>query len=135
MQTFIQRLFGLTLRELGRALPLFAYLFLAIAGSVASKAARDALFLDRFSANELPYVDIAIAAIVGFVAGIYIRVGSKTNIRNIQIGTLLAFAASSIAFWAYTVRTGERTSDLVFAAIYIWVGVLSVLAPTQVWTL
>jgi AAA family ATP:ADP antiporter len=135
MQTFIQRLFGLTLRELGRALPLFAYLFLAIAGSVASKAARDALFLDRFSANQLPYVDIAIAVIVGLVAGVYIRVGARTNLRNLQIGTLLAFAVSALGFWAYTVETRQATSNVVFAAIYIWVGVLSVLAPTQVWTL
>jgi len=39
-----------------------------MAGSVVSKAARDALFLDRFQATDLPYVDIAIALIVGLLA-------------------------------------------------------------------
>ena len=62
-------------RELRRSLPLFGYLFLTMAGSVASKAARDALFLDRFRAQDLPYADIAIAVIVGVVAGAYIRAG------------------------------------------------------------
>jgi hypothetical protein len=33
---------------------------------VASKATRDALFLDRYRAAELPYVDIAIAVLVGW---------------------------------------------------------------------
>jgi len=131
---FVQRLIGLTPRELGRALPLFAYLFLAMAGSVASKAARDALFLDRFRATDLPYVDIAIALIVALVAGVYIRVGARTNLRNVQMGSLLAFAGSAIAFWWYATM-GAGDSGALFVAIYVWVGVLSVLVPMQVWTL
>jgi AAA family ATP:ADP antiporter len=135
MQTVAERVLGLTPRELGRALPLFAYLFLTLAGSVASKAARDALFLDRFRATDLPYVDIAIAVIVGLVAGVYIRAGSHTTLRNVQIGSLLAFAASAIAFWWFAVGAEAGQSDTLFIVIYIWVGVLSVLIPTQVWTL
>src|SRR5918994_4601300 len=95
----MERALGLTGAELRRAFPIFAYLFLTMASSVASKAARDALFLDRFRAIDLPYVDIAIAVIVGLIAGIYIRVGERTNVRNVQIGSLFAFAASSVVFW------------------------------------
>ena len=65
MTTLIERALGMTGAELRRAFPLFAYLFLTMASSVASKAARDALFLDRYRAIDLPYVDIAIAALVG----------------------------------------------------------------------
>ena len=50
----LQRLLGMNARELRRALPLFAYLFLTMAGSVASKSARDALFLERYEAVDLP---------------------------------------------------------------------------------
>src|SRR5687768_10700140 len=67
MFILVQRVLGLTPRELARTLPLFAYLFLTMAGSVASKAARDALFLDRYAATDLPYVDIAIAVLVGLL--------------------------------------------------------------------
>jgi ATP:ADP antiporter, AAA family len=132
MLTLVQRVLGLTPRELGRAVPLFAYLFLTISGSVASKAARDALFLDRFPVTALPYVDIAVAGIVGLLAGVYIRVGAMTSVRNVQIASLLTFAASALLFWA-----GTRGSDspLLFAVVYVWVGALSILVPTQVWTL
>jgi AAA family ATP:ADP antiporter len=135
MLTLSQRLLGLTPRELRRALPLFAYLFLTMAGTVASKASRDALFLDRYDATSLPYVDIAIAVLVGLVVGVYIRAGARTNLRNVQIVSLLTFAATAIVFWWNAVDAPERDSGPLFIAIYIWVGLLSVLAPTQVWTL
>lgn len=136
MLSFTQRVFGLRPRELARAIPLFAYLFLIMAGTVASKAARDALFLDRFRAIDLPYVDIAIAIIVGLVAGLYIRAGERTNVRNVQIGSLVAFAASSVAFWWLAEgRAAGEPSAALLVVIYIWVGVLSVLVPSQVWTL
>lgn len=134
MLTLVERLLGLSGRELRRALPLFAYLFLTISSSVASKAARDALFLGRFDAIDLPYADIAIAVLVGFVVSFYIRVGSRTNLRNLQIGSLLAFAVSSVLFWTMASDEG-RESGTLFIVIYIWVGVLSVLLPMQVWTL
>lgn len=134
MLIVVERLLGLSGRELRRALPLFAYLFLTISSTVASKAARDALFLGRFDAVALPYVDIAIAVLVAFVASLYIRAGSRTNLRNLQIGSLLAFAVSAAGFWALANQSG-RESGTLFIVIYIWVGVLSVLLPTQVWTL
>lgn len=139
MSSLSQRVLGLAPRELGRALPLGAYLFLTMAGSVASKAARDAMFLDRFPATSLPYVDIAVAVLVGLVAGVYIRLGARTNLRNVQIASLLAFAASALVFWwsarAAATPGGAVEGGTVFVLIYVWVGALSVLVPSQVWTL
>ena len=132
MLTLVQRVLGLTPRELARALPLFAYLFLTMAGSVASKAARDALFLDQFPVTALPYVDIAVAVLVGLLAGAYIRLGARTNVRNAQIISLLSFAATAVVFWWFA-ASGEARTILVI--IYVWVGAMSVLVPTQVWTL
>jgi AAA family ATP:ADP antiporter len=121
-------------RELRRSLPLFLYLFLTMAGSVASKAARDALFLARFPAQDLPYADIAIALIVGVVASVYIRAGERLNLRNLQVASLVGFAVSAVGFWWWSTASGEE-SQTAFVLIYIWVGVLSVLGPAQVWTL
>ncbi len=133
MQSTIERLLGLNKRELQRAWPLFGYLFLTMAGSVASKAARDALFLHRFQATDLPYVDIAIAALAGLSAALYIRIGHRTNLRNLQVGALVFFSTTALGFWLWTARTPE--SGPLFVTIYVWVGVLSVLAPSQVWML
>jgi AAA family ATP:ADP antiporter len=134
MLPILQRLLGMNARELRRALPLFGYLFLTMAGSVASKSARDALFLERYEAVDLPYVDIAIALIVGVVASVYIRAGERLNLRNLQVASLLAFGLSALGFWWWATTPGDE-SPVLFLLIYVWVGVLSVLVPAQVWTL
>jgi AAA family ATP:ADP antiporter len=134
MLSLAGRALGLTSRELRRAFPLFLYLFLTMASSVASKAARDALFLDRYRAIDLPYVDIAIALLVGAVASLYLWIGHRTNLRNLLIGSIGFFAANALLFWWWAAMA-EYESGALFVALYIWVGVFSVLAPSQVWTL
>src|ERR687889_2928462 len=99
----MERALGLTGKELRRAFPIFAYLFLTMASSLASKAARDALFLDRYRAIDLPYVDIAIAVLVGIAASAYIRIGQRTNLRNLQVGSLIFFAFNAVVFWSWSV--------------------------------
>ena len=99
----MERALGLTWAELRRAFPIFAYLFLTMSSSVASKAARDALFLDRYRAIDLPYVDIAIAVLVAVAASAYIRVGHRLNLRNLQVGSLVFFAANALVFWWWSV--------------------------------
>src|SRR5688572_29827903 len=130
----MERALGLTWAELRRAFPIFAYLFLIMSSSVASKAARDALFLDRYRAIDLPYVDIAIAVLVGFAASAYIRFGYLTNLRNLQVGSLIFFAVNALVFWWWSIVAAEE-SGVMFVVIYLWVGAFSVLAPSQVWTL
>lgn len=134
MAAILERLFGLNNRELQRSLPLFGYLFLTMAASVASKAARDALFLEQFAAVDLPYADIAIALIVGSVMSVYLRLGERLNLRNLQVMSLLGFAVSALALWWWAASSARGNASLFFI-IYLWVGVLSVLAPAQVWTL
>ena len=134
MIALAERVLGLTGKELRRAFPIFAYLFLTMASSVASKAARDALFLDRYRAIDLPYVDIAIAVLVGIAATVYIWVGYRTNLRNLQVGSLIFFAVISLSFWLWAAVSSYESGAL-FILIYIWVGVFSVLAPSQVWTM
>ncbi len=134
MFSVAERVLGLSAKELRRAFPLFAYLFLTITASVASKAARDALFLDRYRAIDLPYVDIAIAVLVGLAASLYIWIGHRTNLRNLQVLSLVFFALNALLFWLWSVLASYESSAL-FIIIYVWVGVFSVLAPSQVWTL
>ncbi|HEX6217108.1 MAG TPA: Npt1/Npt2 family nucleotide transporter [Vicinamibacterales bacterium] len=130
----MERALGVTGAELRRAFPIFAYLFLTMASSVASKAARDALFLDRYRAIDLPYVDIAIAVLVGIAASTYLRLGHRLNLRNLQVGSLVFFAVNALVFWSWSAFASHE-SGVLFVVIYLWVGVFSVLAPSQVWTL
>jgi ATP/ADP translocase/HEAT repeat protein len=132
MIAVVERLLRLHPGEGRRGLLLFTYLFLIIASFVVSKAARDALFLERYSALQLPFVDMAIGLLVGAVVALYIRVGRTTTLPALQSGSLILLAATSLLFW--WLSTGASESWL-FPVIYVWVGMFGVLAPAQVWTL
>ena len=72
------------------------------------------------------------ACFVGFVVALYLRVGRRTSLGNLLVASPLVFAATCVLFWALTHYA--RPSWL-YSAFYVWVGMLGVLAPTQVWTL
>jgi AAA family ATP:ADP antiporter len=129
---FVERLLRLHPGEGRRGLLLFSYLFLIISSFVVSKAARDALFLERYSAIQLPIVDIAIALLVGVVVAVYIRIGRRVSLPMLQAGSVLLLAATSLLFWWLSLRVSPTW---LFPVIYVWVGMFGVLAPAQVWTL
>jgi AAA family ATP:ADP antiporter len=126
------RVLGIRPGEFERGVLLFAYLFLVIASFVAGKATRDALFLNRFSARDLPYVDIAVAVLVGIWVAIYIRVGRYVSVRTLLAGSLVFFASNSLLFW-YLSQWRDR--PWVLPLVYVWVGMFGVVAVAQVWTL
>ena len=57
----VARIFGIRPGEVGRGVLLFSYLFLVVGSFIAAKSSRDAMFLSRFSAIELPFVDLPVA--------------------------------------------------------------------------
>src|SRR5215208_7173500 len=126
------RVLGIRPGELERGFLLFAYLFLVIGSFVAGKATRDALFLYRFSARQLPYVDIAVALLVGVWVAIYIRLGQHVSVRTLISGSLVFFASNSLLFW-YLSHAHE--APWVLPVVYVWVGMSGVIAAAQVWTL
>ena len=118
--------------ELRRGVPLFAYLFLVIASYLVGRVVRDSLFLSRFQAAQLPYADIATALTVGVVIAVYMRVGRRSNLRNLLLGSLLLFASNCVLFWGLA---RFYPVSWLYPVIYAWDGIFGVLAPTQVWTL
>jgi AAA family ATP:ADP antiporter len=132
MSGMVERLLRLHRGEGRRGLLLFTYLFLIIASFVASKAARDALFLERYSAVQLPLADMAIGVLVGVVVSIYIRAARRFTLPVLQSGSLIFLAANSLLFWWLSTHID---ADWLFPVIYVWVGMFGVLAPAQVWTL
>jgi ATP:ADP antiporter, AAA family len=118
--------------DLGKGALLCAYLFLVISSYVIGKVARDALFLARFPARELPYADMAIALLVGAVVAAYVRVSRHTSVRNLLAGSMIVFSANCALFW---LLVHLYHLPWLYPAFYIWVGIFGVLAPAQVWTL
>jgi ATP:ADP antiporter, AAA family len=123
---------GLRPREVSRGILLFAYLFLIVSSFIAGKAARDALFLARFGALQLPYVDIAVALLVGLWLWAYLRAGRFISLRRLVSASLLFFASNALLFW-YLSKYAD--APWVLPIVYVWVGLFGVVAPAQVWML
>jgi AAA family ATP:ADP antiporter len=132
MKGWLHRILNIDPGDLGSGLLLSSCLFLVISCYVIGKVARDALFLARFQAVQLPYADIASGILVGFVVAGYLRLGSRTSLRSLLVGSQLFFAANCAAFW---VLAHFYRPAWLYPVFYIWVGIFGVLAPTQVWTL
>src|SRR5689334_5267125 len=119
----LDRLLQVRRGESARAVLLFTYLFLIIASSVVTKAARDPIFQEKFTSARLPYVDMASALSVAAVMGIYLRISRRIGLRSLIIGTLLASAAATVGFW-FIVRVREPLWML--PIFYVWASVSSV---------
>ena len=91
MVNALERILNLRPGEFRRGILLFLYLFLVLTSFVVGKAARDAMFLDRFQAVQLPYADFTVALIVGLVVAPYIRLGRHVSLRTLLVGSLLFF--------------------------------------------
>jgi ATP:ADP antiporter, AAA family len=132
MKQWIERALNIQPGDLGRGILLCSCLFLIISSYVTGRVARDALFLARFQAVQLPYVDIASAVLVGIVVVGYVRLGRKASLRSLLVGSQSFFAINCVFFWALA---HYYHPTWLYPAFYIWVGLFGVLAPTQVWTL
>src|SRR5215471_20474996 len=132
MKGWLRRVLNFDPEDLGRGLLLSSCLFLVISCYVIGKVSRDALFLARFQAVQLPYADIASGIFVGFVVAGYLRLGRHTSLRTLLVVSQLFFAAHCVAFWMIA---HFYHPAWLYPVFYIWVGIFGVLAPTQVWTL
>jgi len=132
MKRWIERVLNVHPGDLGRGTLLSSCLFLIISSYVTGKVARDALFLGRFQAVQLPYVDMASAALVGVVIAAYVYLSRRVSLRTLLVGSQLFFAANCALFWALA---HYYHMTWLFPIFYVWVGIFGVLAPTQMWTL
>ncbi len=132
MKGWLHRILNIDPEDLVRGLLLSSCLFLVISCYVIGKVARDALFLERFEAVQLPYADIASGILVGFVVAGYLRLGRHTSLATLLVGSQLLRASNCAAFW---VLAHFYHPVWLYPVFYIWVGTFGVLAPTQVWTL
>lgn len=128
----IEQIMDLRPGDLRRGVPLFFYLFLVMSCNVVGKVARAALFLDKFSAKQLPFADISVAVLVVFVAAAYLRISRRVSLRNLLAGSAVFFAANCLLFWWLA---HFHHPAWLYPVFYVWVGVFGVIAPMQVWKL
>ena len=117
--------------EFRPALGLSLYLLLGIASVICLKTAADSLFLTQFDAKRLPYVDLAITALVGLVVGLYLRLSNRVSQGRLILWTQLFLILNLLTLW-YLLGQGVFGIP---ALLYVWVGIFTVLIPSQVWSL
>jgi ATP:ADP antiporter, AAA family len=132
MSQAVTRFLNLRPGDLSRGWPFFVYLSLIIASYVMGQVCSTALFANQFGAAKLAYGNIAIAAMVGGVIALYLRISRRINLKNLLTLCLVFLSANAFVFWwvAHFYRW-----PWIYPLLYVWVGIFGVLAPTQVWTL
>jgi AAA family ATP:ADP antiporter len=128
----VNRLLNLRPGDLRRGWPFFTYLFLVIASYVMGQAYSNGLFLKQFKADQLPYVDMTIAALVGVIVSLYLRASRRTGLKNLLILCLLFLSICAFGFWWSVHYTHWLW---IVPVLYVSVGIFGVLAPMQLWTL
>ncbi len=106
-------------------------LMLGIASVICLKTVSDSIFLTRFNAQRLPYVDLAVTGLVGFVVGLYIRLSNRWSLPRLVGFTQVFLAGNILLFWLLL----RQHVTGVPALLYVWVGIFAVLIPSQVWSM
>src|SRR4029077_14007064 len=133
MKRWIERALNIQSGDLGRGVLLSSCLFLVMCSYKVGGVAGNALFLSRFQARHLGYLQIASTVLVTLVVAGYMHVGRRVLLRDLLVGSMAFFSTTWALFWCLA----HYYSHLiwVFPAFYIWVKVFGVLGATQIWTL
>jgi hypothetical protein len=104
-------------------------LFGLLGGHTILEVARDALFLGRLPAEQLPATYLAIALVATLAAQLDARVLRGIDDRRVVMLTLLAGAAGAVAFQI----AFRSDASWVPHAFYVWTGTIATLAVAQFW--
>jgi AAA family ATP:ADP antiporter len=133
MKRWVERALNVRPGDLGRGSLLCACLFLVISSYKMGGVAGAALFLSRFQARQLAYVDIASSVVVAAVVAGYLLIARRVLLRDLLVSSMIFFAATWALFWV--LASYYSRPIWIFPAFYVWVKVFGVLAATQIWTL
>jgi AAA family ATP:ADP antiporter len=133
MKRWVERALNVRPGDLGRGSLLCACLFLVISSYKIGGVAAAALFLSRFPARQLAYVDIASSVVVAAVVVGYLLIARRLLLRDLLVSSMIFFAATWALFWV--LASYYSRPIWIFPAFYVWVKVFGVLAATQIWTL
>ncbi|MBX3224507.1 MAG: hypothetical protein KF795_28595 [Labilithrix sp.] len=121
------RLIDVRLEERRNTFAAFAALLAITSAHTLLETARDALFLSRLPAAELPWMYLVIVALALVLARV--RADDKA-----VIPVVLAIGAGvTSGFWLLTAETGSR--PWVLYALYVWSGLFASWVTVQFWTL
>jgi len=105
--------------------------FLVTTAFVIFRPVRNALFLEKLDAAQLPYVFILVAIIAGGIGLLYARYSTRASLKRLSLTAAIVIVASLALFW-WLFRTHQLSRSMPYV-FYIWVSLFGVIAPSQVW--
>jgi ATP/ADP translocase len=110
--------------------------FLVLSFVVASRAIRDAFFLDEFSYEALPYITVVVAAIGLPAIGLFTRFLSRREPAKVY-GSLLLFGAAGLVVLQLFTDTRPAGDDfwvgVTTVAFYLWTAIGTLLLTSGFW--
>jgi AAA family ATP:ADP antiporter len=122
-----------SITPLVRGIALFGNFFFIILAYYLIKPASRSIFLDHYTANELPYVWIGSALLLGLLIPVYGRLVDTLDRRQLVVASCALFSLLVCGF-GLSFRTGYSTPAMA-AAFYILADILSVMLVEQFWSL
>jgi len=116
-----------------RGLSLFINFFLIIFAYYLVKPASRSVYLEHFSADQLPYIWIATALTLGLLMPLYNRIIDRFNRRHVVISTCILF--SVLLFVFNSLFESGMNAIGVAVLFYIAVDIMSVVLVEQFWSL
>jgi hypothetical protein len=128
--------FRLRPNERRPALLAFGFLTVLIASHALLETARDALFLARLPARQLPFVYLAIAGASLVIARLEAKFRRWMPLRVALVTWTGLAAAGTAAFWLLlpTHRDAGAGAQFGLYALYIWTGIIAALVLLHFWS-
>ena len=131
VKKILNRVFEIREGEYLRTFLMFFYLLLTIASYITTSSARDALFLKKLGADQLPYVYILIAVVVGIISPFYLKIANRVTLNQLIRYTSLVTILNFFLFW-WILRFGGAW---LYYVMYIWVSLFGAITTSQFWLL
>jgi len=110
-----------------------AYIFFTISSYLIIKSVGRSMFLNKVGSQQLPYVYILVAVIVGIIASVYGRFSKKTPLLKLILFSHGFLLMNMVVFWLFF--TADVRAPWLFYTFYIWMSIFGVLVPSQFWLL
>ncbi len=127
---WLRKLVDIREGEYAQTLALVIYIFLIITTLTIIKSVRQALFLQSFGAEQLPYVYLLIAGVAGTIATLYQRFSRNAAVQRLMIVTMIVVISNLILFWLLIPLQWEPLTYI----LYVWVAIYGILTTVQLWT-
>ncbi|MEO8680643.1 MAG: Npt1/Npt2 family nucleotide transporter [Vicinamibacterales bacterium] len=107
-------------------------LLVTVASMVIGKAARDAIFLSRFSVVQMTATDLATMVAIAVAVAVQLRMNARMTTKRLLLWSPICFAIGDVALWL-----GLSRSHYAWIAwvAYLWIGVQAALSVPHAFVL